>query len=283
MLDDLLLFVEVARRGSYSKAAMELKVTAPTLSKRIQALEETLGDSVFIRSARGVTLTNFGAALFEQYATPLLDLQSAVSKSVEKENTAFTLHCPQNLMLGRLFPALEQFSLEKTEVNIAIEATNSNVLLSQTTFDLAIRIGEQKDSGFYQKRIGEVAVCLAAKKGCLHINRLILPYSESQTPTEVVPLIAEYQHVLRVKDITLARELAASGVGVAMLPMTEIKDWLDSGKSEMCYQSNTLFTRPMYALWANKNKPTPLAAYFISLIEEQVKSTPELQGKVMPL
>ena len=284
MLDDFLLFVEVARRGSYAKTAHDLKVTAPTLSKRIQSLEHQLGDSLFIRSARGVSLTSFGKGLFDQLGETTLDLHSAVSQSIEKEVISFVLHCPQNLMTGLLYPAIEKFVLEKNNVNIVIEPANNNVLLSQTSFDLAIRIGHQKDSGFYQKRIADVAVCLVSRRDCTNTDRLIIPYSDAQLQGRVFNQIEkQYPKKSVVNDITLVRKLVASGAGIGLLPMTEISELQDSLSGQIQYESDLIFTRPAYALWANKSKPTQLASFLINSIEECVQVTPALQGEVIDL
>lgn len=284
MLDDFLLFVEVARRGSYAKTAHDLNITAPTLSKRIRLLEDKLGDSLFIRSSRGVRLTSFGKGLFDQFGTVTLDLHSAVSKNSEQENISFVLHCPQNLMTGLLYPAIEKFILEKNDVNIVIESANSNVLLSQTSFDLAVRLGKQRDSSFYQKRVGEVAVCLVSRRNCAHKKRLFVPYSDSQLQgVEFNEIEKQYSHKSVVNDITLVRKLVASGAGVGLLPMTEISELHDNLSNQIQYESDLIFTRPVYALWANKSKPTQLASFLISSIEECVENIPALQGKVIDL
>jgi DNA-binding transcriptional LysR family regulator len=59
----LLIFREVARQGSLSKAATELGWTQPAVGQHIQRLERELGLPLVLRSARGITLTEAGAAL----------------------------------------------------------------------------------------------------------------------------------------------------------------------------------------------------------------------------
>jgi DNA-binding transcriptional LysR family regulator len=60
-------FLEVARRGNVSRAADALGITQPALTSRLQALEQELGQPLFVRSARGVRLTDAGHA-FRPYA-----------------------------------------------------------------------------------------------------------------------------------------------------------------------------------------------------------------------
>ncbi|PTO58760.1 LysR family transcriptional regulator [Vibrio splendidus] len=284
MLDDFLLFVEVARRGSYSKAARDLTTTAPTLSKRILLLEERLGESLFIRSSRGVKLTSFGKGLFEQLGETTLNLHQAVTESSKSEAVSFVLHCPQNLIIGQLYPALEAFLLEKSHVDVVIEPANTNVLLSQTSFDLAIRSGEQRDPSFYQKKLASIAVCLVSRRDCKSRERLIMPYSKTQiSGQDLLSIERQYSKVSRVNDITLVRKLVASGMGVGLLPMTEIADLYSEMSGHVQYDSEILFTRPMYALWANKPKPSSLSQDLITCIESCVQNTPALQGRMVDL
>ena len=62
-LDQLRYFLRVAQRGSFTKAADELGVSQPALSRSIQKLEEELGQPVIERHPRHVTLTEAGALL----------------------------------------------------------------------------------------------------------------------------------------------------------------------------------------------------------------------------
>ena len=72
-LTDLALFLEVAQQGSFSRAAGVLRLAQPSVSARIAALERNVGQELFARSTRGVTLTAAGRAL-EPYASRCLAL-----------------------------------------------------------------------------------------------------------------------------------------------------------------------------------------------------------------
>lgn len=64
-------FVTIARTGTLSRAALELHITEPPLSRRIRALEDELGVPLFERHARGMRLTEAGARLLPE-ATEVL-------------------------------------------------------------------------------------------------------------------------------------------------------------------------------------------------------------------
>ena len=58
------IFYAVANTGNISRAAKELYISQPAISKSIQKLEESLGTKLFLRSSRGVTLTPEGSLLY---------------------------------------------------------------------------------------------------------------------------------------------------------------------------------------------------------------------------
>lgn len=67
-------FLNVAKEQSFTKAAQQLHITQPTLSRQLAALEEELGVTLFARSGRNITLTEEGI-LFKRRALEILDLE----------------------------------------------------------------------------------------------------------------------------------------------------------------------------------------------------------------
>ena len=81
LLAQLEAFSEVARLGNVSRAADTLSVTQPALTARLQGLERELGVDLFVRGARGMTLTDAGRALLP-YA------QRAIAQVLEARDLA---------------------------------------------------------------------------------------------------------------------------------------------------------------------------------------------------
>ena len=63
--DDMRVFLAVAEAGSLSAAARRLKMTQPTVSRRVADLEANVGEPIFVRAADGVSLTSYGERLVE--------------------------------------------------------------------------------------------------------------------------------------------------------------------------------------------------------------------------
>ncbi|AYG00568.1 LysR family transcriptional regulator [Lactococcus allomyrinae] len=89
-IDTFKLFIEVATLGSLSKAAESLYIDQSSLSRQIKRLETEVGEALFIRSSKGMTLTVAGEKFFD-FAQQLLENLAEFSKS-EKEKVDLP-HC----------------------------------------------------------------------------------------------------------------------------------------------------------------------------------------------
>ena len=76
-LNDIAMFVHVARCGSFAEAARQLAIPPNTVSRRIQQLEVKLGTRLMQRSTRRLTLTSAGRAFHERCAAPVDGLVEA--------------------------------------------------------------------------------------------------------------------------------------------------------------------------------------------------------------
>jgi molybdate transport repressor ModE-like protein len=127
-LRDLRLLQEVARLGSMAKAARELGITQPAVSKALADLEILLGVRLLDRTAGGVTPTHYGDALlrhanvmFDELRQANLDLAHLGDPSIG----ALRIACPEFIAAGILPVALERFAKRFPRVVVdVIQAEN---------------------------------------------------------------------------------------------------------------------------------------------------------------
>lgn len=105
-------FIVLAEYKNFSKAAEELYISQPTLSKHIQAMERELGGKLFNRSTHGVSLTEFGE-LFLPFAIRISDVQNeyeSVLQSYKKmKSSSLTIGVVHNLQYFRAIKFLVGF------------------------------------------------------------------------------------------------------------------------------------------------------------------------------
>ncbi|WP_174703722.1 cidABC operon transcriptional activator CidR [Paenibacillus bovis] len=101
-------FIEVARLGSFTKAAEALFITQPTISKTIRSLEEELGAPLFNRVGRSVELTDAGKVI-EQQAQNIVKSFHSLSSQLDDLRNLESGHLRIGLppMIGsRFFPQI---------------------------------------------------------------------------------------------------------------------------------------------------------------------------------
>src|SRR3546814_11375662 len=104
-LSSMEAFLEVARHGTVKAAAIELGLSMPALSRRIQTLEHAVGRPLFNRHHHGLSLPETGRALDAQLAPPLDELRPLIGPA-GRSGSSLLLH-PHVLplfALPRLFP-----------------------------------------------------------------------------------------------------------------------------------------------------------------------------------
>ncbi len=117
-LQQLTYFVEIAERGSINKAAEALFVTQPNLSKAISNLEAELNVEIFLRTNKGVALTEEGKKLY-QYARTILNQIELINRMTAKEPPRLlSIASYPILTMGRL---VSQFYLDHRDENISLK------------------------------------------------------------------------------------------------------------------------------------------------------------------
>lgn len=114
-------FVQVADNLNFRRAAEGLHLSQPTVSKQISALEDELGDSLFARSTREVTLTAFGASFLPD-AREILRMTYAAAERARKKAAGTELAIgysdPNDLM--RLAPVLDRLRAEHEGFHVTL-------------------------------------------------------------------------------------------------------------------------------------------------------------------
>jgi LysR family transcriptional activator of nhaA len=91
----LYYFWTVARAGSISKAAQHLRVSSPAISSQLRSLEESLGEELFLRSGRSMTMSEMGRVVFS-YADEIFGLGRELMNTVKERPTGR----PPRLLVG---------------------------------------------------------------------------------------------------------------------------------------------------------------------------------------
>src|SRR3954463_14736839 len=147
-------FVAVADNLHFRKAAEELHIAQPALSRSIGALERELGTQLFVRDKRSVVLTPAGRQLLDD-AGPLLAAADATRRRVQRAGRG-THHLVVGFRAGIVVtPAVRAFTAERPEVTVEVQRLEWD---KQEDFPLGGRV----DAAYARQPISERGLRLVA-------------------------------------------------------------------------------------------------------------------------
>lgn len=138
------IFYTVANTGNISKAAKELYISQPAISKSIQKLEESLGCRLFSRSSRGVLLTDEGRLLYDHVRSAFETLtlgEEKLKRSIELGVGHLKLGVSSTLCKYLLLPYLKEFVRQNPHISISISCKSTNEtlkLLEENKIDIGL-------------------------------------------------------------------------------------------------------------------------------------------------
>ncbi len=134
-------FLTAARLRNLSRAAESLHLTVSALSHQIRALEERLGQRLFNRGPRGITLTADGERLHDAVAVHFAAIERALQPATRRDDV-LTLSLLPSLASSWLVPRLPQFLAKHPQLEINLQSTTTLVDFARdTSVDAALRFG----------------------------------------------------------------------------------------------------------------------------------------------
>src|SRR3954470_20383634 len=122
--NDLLLFARVAELGSFSRAAERLGMPKSTVSRRVSALENQLGERLLVRSTRKLAVTEFGEAVLGHARHVAEDVEAAASLAQNRQvlpSGTLRMTMPPDLAHNLLGPMLSEFALRHPAIRLHLD------------------------------------------------------------------------------------------------------------------------------------------------------------------
>jgi len=164
---DIEAFTAVVEAGTFSAASERLGVAKSVVSRRISQLERRLGSRLLHRTTRRLALTDTGKNFYQRAVQILADLDDA-EQSVTEETAelrgSLKLAAPLSFGLKHLSDAITDFLNVHPAIELNLDLNDRNINLVEEGFDMAVRIGEQKDSTLVAKRLGTAHIVTCASR-----------------------------------------------------------------------------------------------------------------------
>jgi LysR family transcriptional regulator, regulator for bpeEF and oprC len=155
-LRTLAIFVKVAEKKSFVRAATDLGITQSGVSNAIKQLEDQVGTLLLVRTTRRVSLTEDGAAFFERCRQALAAIDEAelvLKRAQVKPSGTLRIDVPVSFGRIKLVPLLRSFQEDYPDVRLRITFTDRYIDLIEEGVDVAVRFGAMQDSSLIARRL----------------------------------------------------------------------------------------------------------------------------------
>lgn len=288
-LENLATFIEVARAGSFSAAARQLKVPRSTVSCRIANLEEALNVRLLKRSTRSLSLTADGEELYCSTAKALAqvsDCLERVGHPGSQLRGTIRLAVPSDLPQNSLVDAVTSFRQFNREVRFEIRFSNEVLDLVRENIDLAIRIGVEEGSEVVRRKVLDFPCGFFAHRDWLHAHgeppsiaqARDLMYSTERARQVLGPLKradAIPAPSIDVNSFAMTRGLVLRGSGIGLLPTQMLLSECREGLVRQVLQEVPLAPVQMHLSFATRADMTPRVRAFTDHLTQFMEPPPE--------
>ena len=281
------IFYTVANTGNISKAAKELYISQPAISKSIQKLEESVGCKLFSRSSRGVVLTDEGKLLYEHVSEAFETLtmgEEKLKRSIELGVGHLKIGVSSTLCKYLLLPYLKEFIRQNPHISISISCQSTNdtlKLLEDNKIDIGL-IGKPENlKNIHFDFLEEIEDIFVAAKDFLrnlkargiqkdHIlqsSTLMLLDKNNMTRQYIDDYLQENQIIIKdsidISDMDLLIDFARIGVGVACVIKNFVREDLENGTLVEIPLGFPIHKREVGFAYKTTTKPSKSLAEFI--------------------
>lgn len=293
-LNAVIIFIKVVESSSFSQAARELGLPKATVSRKVAALEASLGVELIYRTTRKLYLTEAGTLYFQRCRNVLSEIEEAdrVVASLQVEPKG-TLSITAPLVFGTtvLGEWIAEFLRRYNQVHVEVLLSNQSLDLAAEGIDVAFRWQSDLDETALevQKPVKQVSYWVCASFDYLQ------QHGEPDIPQDLTdhdcivmrsqfrPSHADWQFInltktvetvavrgtLVVNDVLLARQAAIAGAGIAYLPETILTEAIATGKLKRLLPTWGTKAKTLYVTCSNSLYLSSKVRVFLDFISEK--------------
>lgn len=248
------IFAKVAEFGSFARAAEDVQLSRPTVSKAVGRLEQALGVALFHRNSRHLSLTQTGRALLGHASRIVAEAQSAellARGGRQRPSGRVRVAAPMTFGIRHLAPVLPGFMEQYPDVELDIDFSDAVVDLVAEGYDVALRIASLSDSSLRARSLCACRLLLVAAPAWLERHghpdhpRALEAHKGFVYTNMAMPGVLRLSHATTGKEFVLTQRAALradnseaflpcleAGLGYGLFPEFMVWDGLRNGRLE---------------------------------------------------
>ena len=288
-LHDLAAFVAVAQERSFTRAAARLGVTQSALSQTIRNLEERIGLRLLTRTTRSVSPTEAGERLLRGVAPRFEEIDAelaALGTLREKPAGTIRITATENAANTLLRPVLKRLLPDYPDIKVEISIDYGLTDIAAERYDAGIRPGGNVAKGMIAVRIGP-DMRMAVVGSPSYFQRRPAPRTPQdltthecislRTPTHGGLYQWEFDKDGREFRVRVEGQLvfnnsglilnaALDGLGLAYLPESQVRDYLDKGELVRVLSSWCQPFSGYHLYYPSRRQPSPAFTLFVDAL-----------------
>ena len=285
-------FLEVARRGSVSRAAEALFVTQPTLTARLKSLERELGTPLFLRTPQGMRLTDAGRAWIpyaERALRALVDGRDALEQVMSASAGHLMIAAAPAVSTYLLPDLLERFVSTHPLVEVSVRTGHSEDVLElvlrdevQIGLGRAIRHPELELRPFHTEdlvlvcapdhpftQLSSVTMAQVAAEKLIMFDRTSSYYEITQSAFLSAGVTLRGLGLMELDSIEAAKKMVERDLGVALLPGTAVAREIEGKtlRTVRMHDAPPMQNKIVAYRRRDAGEPTGIVAAFLELLE----------------
>ncbi len=280
-LQDMAVFVEVARALNFTRASKLSGMPVATLSRRIALLEKRVGVRLFERTTRRLALTEPGKRYLERCERIVQDAVAAhevLKEAAERLAGHLRLSMPVEFGLTLIAPIIDEFARQYPDITVDTDLTSRPANFVDENVDVSIRLGEIRDQSLVARRLGSAARLLyaspsyLAKRGeprdpkDLGAHQCILQsYMAEPGVWRLVSgkktLDVDVQGRFSTNNVSMTLKFAEQGHGIAALSPPIVRAAFDAGTVRQVLREWSFPPMPVHAVMTSRLVPARVRAF----------------------
>jgi DNA-binding transcriptional LysR family regulator len=287
-------FAIVVKAGTFTQAAARLGLSKSVVSRHISALERELGVQLMYRSTHRLSLTEAGERLYAHCK----DLEEVAGQAVavatagrEQPKGILRITLPQTLIVSPVGGLITRFQHDFPDVQLDVRVTSLQVDPVEEGFDLALRIGDLRDSGLMCRKIRDVRFLAVAAPG--YLEQRGTPRTTEDLKDHNCLTFSEFESrsrwragsgALRRKPFVLSGNLNTNsgvllmnallaGQGIVIGPDLMFEPYIKRGEVRVVLDDRARSPSALYAVFPSGRFPSASRKAFVDYLTQNLRTT----------
>ena len=288
LLGHLPVVICVARHRGFAAAAAELGMSPSAVSHAVRTVEDRIGEPLFARTTRSVSLTESGVRLLAGVATALDDIGKAIEGLAADRGEVtglLRINAPRIALDMALTPILAKLAWQHPRLTVEVHANDAFVDIVAQGFDAGVRLGEAVQQDMIAVRLTRPfkAILVASKDyiaargapktiGDLHDHNCIgfrLTGSGGVYDWELNDggklVEVRTSGTTLVTDASQARDLALAGIGIAYIFEPLVRRHIREGRLKWLLPQTAIEEDGLFLYYPRRASLAPKLRAFIDV------------------